>query len=192
MIRRSSKIFSITVDGISKSDIKLLKKNSRQVIKLNEEVDVLQDKIFNYLKSNEKGNEKATELYLVILEKLTQTTKNLRKISRRTLKHVEEDRRKLPLSNIKILLNLENTFNIIYNNIFLIFEEKNYEKIKTVLLEIIESKEEIENQITNYNTANKEKGKYDLLHLDILQLSSEILVSLKELLENFYSINSKS
>ena len=50
----------------------------------------------------------------------------------------------------------------------------------------------IENQITNYNTANKEKGKYDLLHLDIMQLSSEILVSLKELLENFYSINSKS
>ena len=107
VIKRSSKIFSITVDGISKSDIKLLKKNSRQVIKLNEEVDVLQDKIFNYLKSNEKGNEKATELYLVILEKLTQTTKNLRKISRRTLKHVEEDRRKLPLSNIKILLNLK-------------------------------------------------------------------------------------
>ena len=89
-------------------------------------------------------------------------------------------------------MNLENTFNIIYNNIFLVFKEKNYEKIKTVLLEIIESKEEIENQITNYNTANKEKGKYDLLHLDILQLSSEILVSLKELLENFYSINSKS
>ena len=192
VIKRSSKIFSITVDGISKSDIKLLKKNSRQVIKLNEEVDVLQDKIFNYLKSNEKGNEKATELYLVILEKLTLTTKNLSKISRRTLKHVEEDRRKLPLSNIKILLNLENTFNIIYNNIFLVFKEKNYEKIKTVLLEIIESKEEIENQITNYNTANNEKGKYDLLHLDILQLSSEILVSLKELLENFYSINSKS
>ena len=113
MIKRSSKIFSITVDGISKSDIKLLKKNSRQVIKLNEEVDVLQDKIFNYLSSNEKGNEKATELYLVILEKLTQTTKNLRKISRRTLKHVEEDRRKLPLSNIKILLNLENTINMV-------------------------------------------------------------------------------
>ena len=127
-----------------------------------------------------------------MLEKLTTTTKNLDKISKRTLKHVKEDRRKLPLSNIKVILNLDNTFDNIYNQILNIFEEKEYKKIEEVLFKIIQSNEEIQEEISLYKDGLEQKNKYDALHLDILFLSSEILISLKELLENFYSINSSS
>ena len=192
VIKRSRKIFTITADGISKSDVQLLEKNSRQVTKLNDEVDQLQDNIFKYLKANDKANEKATQLYLLLLEKLTITTKNLDKISKRTLKHVKEDRRKLPLSNIKVILNLDNTFDNVYNQILNIFQEKDYQKIEEVLLKIIQSNEEIQEEISFYKDNLEQKNKYDVLHLDILFLSSEILISLKELLENFYSINSSS
>ena len=131
-------------------------------------------------------------MYLLLLEKLTITTKNLGKISKRTLKHVKEDRRKLPLSNIKVILNLDNTFDNVYNQILNIFEEKDYKKIEEVLLKIIQSNEEIQEEISFYKDSLEQKNKYDVLHLDILFLSSEILISLKELLENFYSINTSS
>ena len=131
-------------------------------------------------------------MYLLLREKLTITTKNLDKISKRTLKHVKEDRRKLPLSNIKVILNLDNTFDNVYNQILNIFEEKDYKKIEEVLLKIIQSNEEIQEEISFYKDSMEQKNKYSVLHLDILFLSSEILISLKELLENFYSINTSS
>ncbi len=192
VLNRSIKIFNITTDGISKSNIQLLKKNTRQVTKLSDEVDELQENIFNYLKSNKKANKIATDFYLIILEKLTQITKKLRRISKITLKHVDDDRRKLPLSNIKILLSLDLNFKNLFESIINIFINKDFKKIEDVLLGIIQQKEEIEKQIKRYKEENQDNKKYDKLQLEILSLSSEILTALKELLENFYSISSET
>ena len=192
VLNRSIKIFTLTTEGISKSDIKLLKKNSRQVTKLSDEVDELQENIFNYLKSNKKANKKATEFYLIILEKLTQITKRLSKISKITLKHVDEDRRKLPLSNIKVLLGLDINFKRLFESVINIFINKDFKKIEDVLLDIIQARDKIENQIKRYKEENQDSKKYDKLHLEILSLCSEILNALKQLLENYYSIKSET
>ena len=192
VLNRSIKIFNITTDGISKSNIQLLKKNTRQVTKLSDEVDELQENIFNYLKSNKKANKIATDFYLIILEKLTQITKKLRRISKITLKHVDDDRRKLPLSNIKILLSLDLNFKNLFESVINIFINKDFKKIEDDLLDIIQQKEEIEKQIKRYKEENQDNKKYDKLQLEILSLSSEILTALKELLENFYSISSET
>ena len=192
VLNRSIKIFTLTTEGISKSDIKLLKKNSRQVTKLSDEVDELQENIFNYLKSNKKANKKATEFYLIILEKLTQITKRLSKISKITLKHVDEDRRKLPLSNIKVLLGLDLNFKRLFESVINIFINKDFKKIEDVLLDIIQARDEIENQIKRYKEENQDNKRYDKLHLEILSLCSEILNALKQLLENYYSIKSET
>lgn len=192
VLNRSIKIFTLTTEGISKSDIKLLKKNSRQVTKLSDEVDELQENIFNYLKSNKKANKKGTEFYLIILEKLTQITKRLSKISKITLKHVDEDRRKLPLSNIKVLLGLDLNFKRLFESVINIFINKDFKKIEDVLLDIIQARDEIENQIKRYKEENQDNKRYDKLHLEILSLCSEVLNALKELLENYYSIKSET
>jgi len=192
VLNRSIKIFTLTTEGISKSDIKLLKKNSRQVTKLSDEVDELQENIFNYLKSNKKANKKGTEFYLIILEKLTQITKRLSKISKITLKHVDEDRRKLPLSNIKVLLGLDLNFKKLFESVINIFINKDFKKIEDVLLDIIQARDEIENQIKRYKEENQDNKRYDKLHLEILSLCSEVLNALKELLENYYSIKSET
>lgn len=192
VLNRSIKIFTLTTEGISKSDIKLLKKNSRQVTKLSDEVDELQENIFNYLKSNKKANKKATEFYLIILEKLTQITKRLSKISKITLKHVDEERRKLPLSNIKVLLGLDINFKRLFESVINIFINKDFKKIEDVLLDIIQARDEIKNQIKRYKEENQDNKRYDKLHLEILSLCSEILNALKQLLENYYSIKSET
>ena len=192
VLNRSIKIFTLTTEGISKSDIKLLKKNSRQVTKLSDEVDELQDNIFNYLKSNKKANKKATEFYLIILEKLTQITKRLSKISKITLKHVDENRRKLPLSNIKVLLGLDLNFKRLLESVINIFINKDFKKIEDILLSIIQERDEIENQIKRYKEKNQDNMRHDKLHLQILSLCSEFLTALKELLENYYSIKSEA
>ena len=192
VLNRSIKIFTLTTEGISKSDIKLLKKNSRQVTKLSDEVDELQENIFNYLKSNKKANKKATEFYLIILEKLTQITKRLSKISKITLKHVDEDRRKLPLSNIKVLLGLDINFKRLFESVINIFINKDFKKIEDVLLDIIQARDEIENQIKRYKEENQDNKRYDKLHLEILSICSEILNAIKQLLENYYSIKSET
>ena len=159
---------------------------------MSDEVNELQENIFNYLKSNKKANKKATEFYLIILEKLTQITKRLRKISKITLKHVDEDRRKLPLSNIKVLLGLDLNFKRLFESVINIFINKDFKKIEDVLLDIIQAMDEIENQIKRYKEENQDNKRYDKLHVEILSLCSEILTALKELLENYYSIKSET
>ena len=192
VLNRSVKIFTYTTEGVSKNDIKLLKKNTSQVTKLSDEVNELQENIFNYLKSNKKANKKATEFYLIILEKLTQITKRLRKISKITLKYVDEDRRKLPLSNIKVLLGLDLNFKRLFESVIHIFINKDFKKIEDILLDIIQAMDETENQIKRYKEENQDKKRYDKLHVEILSLCSEILTALKELLENYYSIKSET
>jgi len=192
VLNRSVKIFTYTTEGVSKNDIKLLKKNTSQVTKLSDEVNELQENIFNYLKSNKKANKKATEFYLIILEKLTQITKRLRKISKITLKYVDEDRRKLPLSNIKVLLGLDLNFKRLFESVIHIFINKDFKKIEDILLDIIQAMDETENQIKRYKEENQDKKRYDKLHVEILSLCSKILTALKELLENYYSIKSET
>jgi len=192
VLNRSVKIFTYTTEGVSKNDIKLLKKNTSQVTKLSDEVNELQENIFNYLKSNKKANKKATEFYLIILEKLTQITKRLRKISKITLKHVDEDRRKLPLSNIKVLLVVDLNFKRLFVDVINIFVHKDFKKIEDVLLAIIQAEDEIKNQIKKYKEENHGSKRYDKLQLEILNLCSEILNALKQLLENYYSIKSET
>ncbi len=192
VLNRSIKIFTYTTEGVSKNDIKLLKKNTNQVTKLSDEVNELQENIFNYLKSNKKANKKATEFYLIILEKLTQITKRLRKISKITLKHVDEDRRKLPLSNIKVLLVVDLNFKRLFVDVINIFAHKDFKKIEDVLLAIIQAEDEIKNQIKRYKEENHGSKRYDKLQLEILNLCSEILNALKQLLENYYSIKSET
>ncbi|MFL2593234.1 MAG: inorganic phosphate transporter [Flavobacteriaceae bacterium] len=192
VLNRSIKIFTYTTEGVSKNDIKLLKKNTSQVTKLSDEVNELQENIFNYLKSNKKANKKATEFYLIILEKLTRITKKLRKISKITLKHVDEDRRKLPLSNIKVLLGLDLKFKRLFEDVINIFINKDFKKIEDILLGIIQDGDEIESQIKRYKEENQGSKRYDKLQLEILILCSEILTALKELLENYYSIKSET
>ena len=191
VIKRSNKIYSNIADGIARNDLKLLKKNSNQITKLKDEVDELQENIFVYLKKEKRSTEQATKLYLVILNKLTEITTNLQYISKKSFKHVEKDKRKLALSQIKNILSIEGSFQNIFKEVIEIFGERKYDKIEALLIVIIKLKNEISDQILTLSNSDV-KSKNETLNLEILEKSSMVLVSLKELLENFYSINSES
>lgn len=191
VIKRSNKIYSNIADGIARNDLKLLKKNSNQITKLKDEVDELQENIFVYLKKEKRSTEQATKLYLVILNKLTEITTNLQYISKKSFKHVEKDKRKLALSQIKNILSIEGSFQNIFKEVIEIFGERKYDKIEALLIVIIKLKNEISDQILTLSNSDV-KSKNETLNLEILEKSSMVLVSLKELLENFYSMNSES
>ena len=191
VIKRSNKIYSNIADGIARNDLKLLKKNSNQITKLKDEVDELQENIFVYLKKKKRSTEQATKLYLVILNKLTEITTNLQYISKKSFKHVEKDKRKLVLSQIKNILSVEISFQNIFKEVIEIFGERKYDKIETLLVVIIKLKNEISDQISTLSNSDID-SKNEILYLEILEKSLLILISLKELLENFYSINSES
>ena len=191
VIKRSNKIYSNIADGIARNDLKLLKKNSNQITKLKDEVDELQENIFVYLKKEKRSTEQATKLYLVILNKLTEITTNLQYISKKSFKHVEKDKRKLALSQIKNILSIEGSFQNIFKEVIEIFGERKYDKIEALLIVIIKLKNEISDQILTLSNSDV-KSKNETLNLEILEKSSMVLISLKELLENFYSMNSES
>ena len=191
VIKRSNKIYSNIADGIARNDLKLLKKNSNQITKLKDEVDELQENIFVYLKKEKRSTEQATKLYLVILNKLTEITTNLQYISKKSFKHVEKDKRKLALSQIKNILSIEGSFQNIFKEVIEIFGERKYDKIEALLIVIIKLKNEISDQILTLSSSDV-KSKHETLNLEILEKSSMVLISLKELLENFYSMNSES
>ena len=91
----------------------------------------------------------------------------------------------------KNILSIDGSFQNIFKEVIEIFGERKYDKIEALLIVIIKLKNEISDQILTLSNSDV-KSKNETLNLEILEKSSMVLVSLKELLENFYSMNSES
>ena len=66
VVKRGNRIYTSAINGLAVQDLKLLKKNKRQIDKLSSEIDDLRDHIFYFIKNLEEPSLAASNFYINI------------------------------------------------------------------------------------------------------------------------------
>lgn len=194
VIKRGNKIYANAIKGLAKQDLALLKKNKKSVEKLSNEVDELRDNIFYFIKNLDDSSVTASSFYINILGYLQDMTQSLEFIVKATNKHVNNNHKKLKISQVKELKEVEDILSGIFNEAQEAFTNLSFEKIADVL----ENKEifavlseKIQKQIERTRT-EESSPKNTTLYFGLLLETKDLMTASMNLIQEYYEANQSS
>ena len=194
VVKRGGKIYVASVKGLAKQDLLLLKKNKKTIEKLSDEIDELRDNIFYFIKNLDESSVTASSFYINLLSYLQDITQSLEFIVRATNKHVNNNHKKLKLSQIKELKEVESALLIVFDNTQKAFEAKSFEGIADILnnketFDILSDK--IQRQIER-TRSEESSPKNTTLYFGLLLETKDLLTGTMNLLQEYYEANKAS
>ncbi|MDH7913409.1 inorganic phosphate transporter [Winogradskyella sp. SYSU M77433] len=195
VVKRGNRIYTSAINGLAVQDLKLLKKNKKQIDKLSSEIDDLRDHIFYFIKNLEEPSLAASNFYINILGYLQDMTQSLEYISKVSHKHINNNHKKLKFSQIKELKDLDARMEALFTTTQNAFESRSFEKIGAVLdkkAEVFELvKEKIQKQVER--TRNEESSpKNTTLYFSLLLETKDLLTATMNLLDEYYGAHDSS
>lgn len=195
VVRRGNKIYTSAINGLAVQDLKLLKKNRKQIDKLSTEIDDLRDHIFYFIKNLEEPSLEASNFYINILGYLQDMAQSLDYISKVSHKHINNNHKKLKFSQIKELKELDARMEALFSKTQTAFESRSFEQIGAVLAEKNEIykivKEKIQKQVER--TRNEESSpKNTTLYFSLLLETKDLLTATMNLLEEYFGAHDSS
>jgi phosphate/sulfate permease len=194
VVKRGGKIYVASVKGLAKQDLLLLKKNKKTIEKLSDEIDELRDNIFYFIKNLDESSVTASSFYINLLSYLQDITQSLEFIVRATNKHVNNNHKKLKLSQIKELKEVESALLVVFENTQKAFEAKSFEEIADILnnkeaFDILSDK--IQSQIER-TRSEESSPKNTTLYFGLLLETKDLLTGTMNLLQEYYEANKAS
>ncbi|MFM1878872.1 MAG: hypothetical protein RLZZ241_1738 [Bacteroidota bacterium] len=185
-MKRSDRIYSSSIDGLSKMDINTLRKSRRVISKLEKEIEDLKGNIFFFIKNLDESNIGVSQFYLTMLNYLEDLTQSLEYISKAGFKHVNNNHKKLRFNQIKDLKDVEQIMHSLFAEIQTIFEDKSYQNIVPLLVKRENLIEEINNRIERQVTRTRldeSSPKNTALYFSILSETKDLLAATMNLME---------
>jgi len=195
VVKRGNKIYSNAINGIAREDSALLKKNKKQVVKLTDEVDALRDNIFYFIKNLDESSLNASNFYINILGYLQDMAQSLDYITKMSYKHVSNNHKKLKFSQIKELKEIDERFELFFNNTQNAFNSRSFEQIGEILsrkqkiMELVTSK--ILKQVQRTRT-EESSPKNTTLYFNLLSETKDLLNATMNLLEEYHDSHDSS
>ena len=191
VVKRGGKVYGAAIKGLAKQDLILLKKNKKTIEKLSNEVDELRDNIFYFIKNLDESSVTASSFYINLLSYLQDITQSLEFIVRATNKHVNNNHKKLKMSQIKELKEVEDSLLVVFENTKDAFQEMSFEKIADILndrtaFDILSDK--IQSQIERTRT-EESSPKNTTLYFGLLLETKDLLTGTMNLLQEYYEAN---
>ncbi|WP_299098526.1 inorganic phosphate transporter [uncultured Winogradskyella sp.] len=195
VVRRGNKIYTSAINGLAVQDLKLLKKNRKQIDKLSNEIDDLRDHIFYFIKNLEEPSLSASNFYINILGYLQDMTQSLDYISKVSHKHVNNNHKKLKFSQIKELKELDARMEALFTKTQVAFESRSFEQIGAVLAERSDVyglvKEKIQKQVER-TRSEESSPKNTTLYFSLLLETKDLLTATMNLLEEYFGAHDSS
>ncbi len=188
VIRRVNKLYTNVAKDLASHDLNKLKKNDKQISKLNDEVEKLKDEVFYFIKSLDDTSEKASKFYILILDYLQDISQSISYISKSSYKHVNNNHKNLKKSQIAELKDIDTDLDKMLTKIEQIFNEKTFDNLGSIL----QDKNGLLNRVTDsiekqVNRIRKEKTetspKNTKLFFGILLETKDLLTAIMSLLE---------
>ena len=188
VIKRVNKLYTSVAKDLASQDLNKLKKNDKQISKLNDEVDKLKDEVFYFIKSLDDTSAEASRFYILILDYLQDISQSISYISKASFKHVNNNHKNLKKSQINELKAIDTELDKMLSKIVRAFETKNFDDLGS----IISDKQELLQHVTNsiekqVNRIRKEKTetspKNTKLFFGILLETKDLLTAIMNLLE---------
>ncbi len=187
--KRGRKIYDNAIEGLINGDLKLLKKNKDQVVKLGVEIDDLSDNVFYFIKNLEEPSNQASNLYLHELAYLRDISQSLERISKMSYKHVNNNHKKLNVKQIADLKDVKAVINGLFNSIKDIFETEQFENLSTLLDEKASIVDKIQKKIDSQierTRLEESSPRNTTLYFSILIETKDLVDATYELLEEYY------
>lgn len=195
VVKRGNKIYTSAINGLAVQDLKLLKKNRKQIEKLSTEIDELRDNIFYFIKNLEEPSLEASNFYINILGYLQDMAQSLEYISKSSHKHINNNHKKLKFSQIKELKDLDARMETLFSNTQAAFDSRSFEQIGSILNEKTEVfnlvREKIQKQVERTRT-EESSPKNTTLYFGLLLETKDLLTATMNLLEEYYGAHDSS
>ncbi len=188
VIKRVNKLYTNVAKDLASHDLNKLKKNDKQISKLNSEVEQLKDEVFYFIKSLDDTSAEASRFYILILDYLQDISQSISYISKASFKHVNNNHKNLKKSQINELKQIDTELDKMLVKIEKAFENKNFENLGS----IISDKQDLLQHVTDsiekqVNRIRKEKTetspKNTKLFFGILLETKDLLTAIMNLLE---------
>jgi len=195
VVKRTNRIYSNAIVGLARQDLSLLKKSKKQVVKLTDEVDDLRDNIFYFIKNLDESSVGASNFYINVLGYLQDMTQSLEYISKVSHKHINNNHKKLKFSQIKELKEIDDRFELFFNNTYKAFDSRSFEEIGIILnrkKEIISLvADKIQKQVERTRT-EESSPKNTTLYFSLLLETKDLLIATMNLLEEYHNAHDSS
>src|SRR6056297_76398 len=195
VLKRTNKIYTNSMNGLAKQDLSLLKKNKRQGEKLSNEIDDLRDHIFYFIKNLDENSVGASNFYINTLGYLTDISQSLDYIGKVSLKHVNNNHKKLKYNQIKELKQIDLKLEEVLNQTQDAFTNQSFEQIgivlnkKQELFDMVSDK--IQTQIAR--TRNEESSpKNTTLYFSLLLETKDLMSATMNLLQQYHDEHDSS
>ncbi|WP_335966780.1 inorganic phosphate transporter [Galbibacter sp. PAP.153] len=186
---RAHKIYTGAITGLSKEDLKQLKKAKKGEAKLTSEIDELQESVFYFIKNLDESSVGASHFYINILGYLQDMAQSLEYIGKASYKHVNNNHKKLKYNQTRELLDLQNEMQSLFSNIKKSFDARAFEDIHMLLQEkqgLMESvSKKIEKQISR-TRSEESSPKNTSLYFSLLTETKDLVVATMNLLELYH------
>ncbi|NNE02108.1 MAG: inorganic phosphate transporter, partial [Eudoraea sp.] len=192
VMKRSSKLYRNSIEGLSKQDLDKLKKNKSNVVKLSDEIDDLRDHLFYFIKNLDDTSVEASNFYINILGYLTDITQSLEYITKISHKHVNNNHKKLKFNQVKELMEINDELESLFGRTKKAFDNGSFEEIGEILQlkqDLYKSvSEKIEKQIAR-TRAEESSPKNTTLYFSLLLESKDLIEEVMNLLDLYYQKN---
>lgn len=195
VVKRGNKIYTNAINGLATQNLPLLKKNKKNIEKLSEEIDELQDHIFYFIKNLEEPSLSASNFYINILGYLQDMTQSLEYISKVSHKHINNNHKKLKFSQIKELKEVDDTIDRILEDTQKAFETRSFENIgkilknKSAAFDLVTQK--IQKQVER-TRSDESSPKNTSLYFSLLLETKDLLTATMNLLEEYHKSHDSS
>ena len=196
VVSRTNKIYSHMLNGLATEDLSKLKKSRKGVEKLNTEVYELRDDIFYFIKNLDETSVRGSNFYIIILGYLQDVAQSLDFIAKTSYKHINNNHKALKFSQIKDLQDINNSFESLLNEIEMIFNNREFEKLGDIINGKQKAQDDlavkISSQITRTRSEEDVSPKNTALHFSLLLETKDLVSAIMNLIEEYYnSYNTK-
>lgn len=195
VVKRGNKIYTSAVNGLATQNLSALKKNKKNIDKLSKEIDELNENIFYFIKNLEEPSVEASNFYLNVVGFLQDMAQSLEYISKISYKHINNNHKKLKFSQIKELKEVDERFEIFFNNTRNAFETNSFEEIGIILgrrkeiMTLVTDK--IQKQVERTRT-EESSPKNTTLYFSLLLETKDLLNATMNLLEEYHHAHDSS
>lgn len=195
VVVKGIKIYELMINGLSKNKLKHLDKAKGEANKLNQGIEEIRDGIFYFIRNLDEKSVSASKFYIVLLGHLQDLAEDFDYLTKISSDHINNNHRKLKLSQIKELDEIQTYLKLIFKESIEAFTEKyslkEFEEVlvhKSKIFELIDAK--IEGQIER-TRMEETSPKNTTLYFNILIRTKEMISNKFELVGEFYDVIKK-
>ena len=195
VVKRGNRIYSSAINGLATQNLALLKKNKQNIERLSQEIEDLKDNIFYFIKNLDDPSVEASNFYLNIVRHLQDMTQSLEYVSKSSLKHVNNNHKKLKFSQIKELKDIDSHLEQLFKDTQEAFRGRSFAQIGAIIEEQNNLnqlvREKIQKQVER-TRSEESSPKNTTLYFSILLETKDLVNATMKLLEEYFAAHDSS